>query len=408
MSGVKKIEPKTIIELRKKNPVLGTLLIVEHEKTKKNKDGTVQYVPICLNDGFKSRLKLHIYNQIISSKAKSYSGDEKQAKQANSVAISFRKLSLNDLECSDYAENVKNTLLEKNHELCDALKIIADEYEYLCKNQVIPYDGAAYEIKQNTVINNFAQFDRKLTEDEKKAEFALPANDRKFKNKRAPLENAIFRIKLLAAYDDNLKRIGDKNFKTKKFEYTVFDVRKPIVNPKNSEKNNVKYSPAQFKNKEGKLIDLNVNNVGDYITCMSLISGIIDFDSVCISPYGLSLKNKFNQLYIAPHKPIVFENIDVDELKSMNLSNMTNNDADMIIEDEPNTDTSNDKKKNKSFKSNSKSFKSNADSKNKNVKNNKNSKLDADENVMVDNDSDNENDDNDSDKECNEPDENDD
>jgi hypothetical protein len=342
-----KITPKTLIELRAKNPELGSILTLDIKDTKKNKDTTfpTYYIPVRLinSDGARVKCKLTIVKQIVASNAKPFGKDEKATKAANDVFISFRKFFDEDLNVTDYPDNEKPTLLKQNEELIEALKILSEEYMYLVNNVVVPYDGDKFEIQDPDTLKiaNFVQTERKATDEEKKEDAKRGANEKLIsKSKKIALANPIYRIKING--DKDTKRIGRINYKTKKVEYTVFDVRKP------SKESGKKYMPAKLKDGSGKLVDLTVSNIKHFLTYMSLIGGIIEFEDVCVSKSGISLKTRFQEIYVMPHKPLKPESMNQEDLDEMASAVSTGNTDDMVITDEPEPEDEDDVQETKS------------------------------------------------------------
>ena len=78
----------------------------------------------------------------------------------------------------------------------------------------------------------------------------------------------------------------------------IFDARKTSIDMRN---NRSKLEPAKIKS-NGRLKDIDTENVGDFITYKSIISGFIEFPKLVISKQGLSIVNEFKQLIVKRHR----------------------------------------------------------------------------------------------------------
>lgn len=362
--SVVKITPKYIIALRKKRPELGTILKACISKTKKNanKNFPTYYIPVDLIDdnGDRRKLRLSILNQLVAKDARPFGSDEKTIAEATAVYIQFMKFLLGDLDITTYDDDDKSGLIANNHELLEALIIIAEEYDYIVKNEILTYDGDKFDIgtKGADSICNFIQTERAASDEEKKEDAKRPAGEKIIKNKMIKLQNPIARIKLNANKDT--KRIGRDNFTTKKHEDIVFDLSKESTDPKK------KFDVAKLMDSKGKLVNLTVTNIKHFITRMSLIAGVIDFSEICVSKKNISLKNEFTEIFVVPHAPIKNKGMDEEDIASMTSiksakpSVMTitdepadSDDEDDDDEDEPEEEPEEDVARNKKSKNNS-------------------------------------------------------
>ena len=325
-----------IVELRKAKPEVGSILKIRPDKKRDNsKQGKessypTTYIPVDLIDaeGTPHKLKLAIVGQLIAGNAKPYGKNEEEIRKADSVYIPFRKFNVEDLKISDYHESEKEAILKNNEELIKAFEIISEEYLHIVKNEILDDVHELGIIDDPVKINvaNFVQSERKLTADEKKQQ-------QNKKSAKIKLDNSIYRIRLNG--DKDTKLIGRNNFNTKKFEYTVFDFRKKI-NTKDT-KSVYKYEPAKLKNSNGKLLDISVSNAKHFITYLSLVGGVINFENISITKNWISLKNSFLELYVSPHKPMKQETMSEEDLAAMNVAQSFNED-DMVLMDEPSDD----------------------------------------------------------------------
>jgi hypothetical protein len=283
-------------------------MFVDIPKTKKNKNEAqpTYYIPISAKNvaGKRIPLMLRFASQVIASSAKIPWGVNE--KDAMHVTVAYRKLSDNDFESTEYEENKRPALIEKNHQFIEALNIIADSYLQLVESDVLPYRGDKFKLNKVRTINCYRQTKRKATADEQGDE-----------DGEMPMENPFFRIKIGA--DGLTKRIGFSSEKTGHVD-TVFDLKRFIQQKEAAtaagDKKQVKHVVAKLKTTDG-YVNLTVTNIKHFVTYMSLTGGIIQFDSVCISKSGISLMCKFKELYVFKHKTLKIDTMNDDAAADM-------------------------------------------------------------------------------------------
>lgn len=316
------ITPKEIIELKSKYPE-ECLFTIDASNTKKNKNVNfpTYYIPFKVKrlHGPPTRLNFKIVKQLLASSAKIPFGVTLET--AKDMRITFREMRNEDLTDTNYPEHLHDNLLKYNQELIEAFNIINDEYRTMVEQQVLTYDGTQFELSANETINSFKQSERKASIEEKKADKALPKNERVIVKGLIPLEIPLFRIKLTA--DQQSRKIGQNTKNGHK--YVVFDTRKTT-------KKNPKPVVAKVKSK-GKMVDLTLDNAKYFITYMSLVGGVIDFDSVCISKSGISLSNKWRDLHVWPHPQMKTKTMEDEEVVEMASFGASGFDDDIDIDD---------------------------------------------------------------------------
>lgn len=321
------ISPKEIIKVKQMFPDEDLMKLNMGEiRSCKNKSYNTKYIPVSFKreTGEYKRLCLKLVKQITSSNIKL---PAKAGENPKNLLVSYRKMEDEDLKKSDYPKEKWDDLKKANTEFIDALNIIADEYDKVANSLTENTQWFLEHDFSNSDINNFRQTVRKLNKQEIQ-------NMKKGKKVscRVALEHPIFRFKV--PINSETKEIGTKD-KDGVHKYIIFDIRK------NSNKKG-KYKPVVAKvlvgrDKKGRPIysNLNINNAKHFVTFLSLTAGTIDFDSVCVSSFGVSLLNRFKDLHVWPHKPMKIETINEDDVSEMEGFGTSGYNDDEIIVDEP-------------------------------------------------------------------------
>jgi hypothetical protein len=221
----------------------GDILKLDLDKQKEAYD--MVYVPILIKglDGEYRPLNLKYLKSIIQSSAKPFNKSQTGSSIPKFCNVAFHKLNDESLELSDYySEDEKQSLIRSTNQLVKALSIINNEFELIVNRDLA--DIIHEDPERAKSIRSFVQTHRYETDTRNLVE----------------LPNPIYRIRLIP----EACQITD--VKTKK-------LRK----------------------------DLTVMNCGKYITYQSTTSGIIRFDSVCVSDNSIILLNKFRELYVNSH-----------------------------------------------------------------------------------------------------------
>jgi hypothetical protein len=332
---------KDIIEASKKYGK-GKLFKLDPTNTRSNKNTAhpTWYVPFtCISaSGKYSRLNLKFNKQIISAHAAIPKKMDKE--KASYVTVSYRELTSDDLSITQYPEDKHNELLRGNKEFVQALNIIADEYMEMVKTQLMSKENKAlnkYKIKEKK-INCYRQSlrERLPGEESHKKSSENEEDEEDDDNDKISLEHPIFRIRIKS--DTKTRKLGYRS-DGKSHQYVVFDSNKV-----NKEKG-TKYVPAKLK-QNGKLVDLTLDNVGSFITYMSLTAGMINFECVCLSQTGISLICSFLDLHVAHHPKMKREQMSTEDIEEMHSFGIPNNGDDVEVE-EPDENDNDDKPKSK-------------------------------------------------------------
>lgn len=293
--------PKDIIASKKKHGAESRLFKVDVTNTKKNKNPKQPtfYIPASFKNvaGKYQPLNLKYVRQLISSNAKLPHGVE--ANDAKFLNVSFKKLELKDLESTEYPEDKKEGLLTSNTEFIEALNIIADEYLTCVKEDILGAKSDKFRVIDRK-INCFRQDRRVASADDEGVD----------EDGKVPMD-PIYRIHLKA--DPETKKLGFNS--DRGFQYVVFDMRKSEKEAKDTGK--PKRDIVARVMVKGKPTDLNINNAKHFVSFMSLTSGNIFFECVCLSKSGVSLMCRFRNLHVWRHKTMKQEAIGDDDRDDM-------------------------------------------------------------------------------------------
>lgn len=331
-------KPADIIAARKKFPednllqaklVAGSVRsnIKAGEKVAKNK-GKVYYIPLEFKDvtGAYRPLNFEFSMQLLAGNAKKNQYKNENS-SSNFVNLLFTKLRKEDLEKSDYLPEQHSNFLKANAEFIEALDIILNEYQREAE-MIAQYKGAKDVMPKpsNPLIRTLKQTHREA----KSTDSGADADN------KVPLERPLYRIKLNARPDGT---IGTEN-KNGRAD-TVFDWAKyrDAKEKAKAEGKVAKKVPARLKTSRGTYVELNLDNVHNFITYMSMVTGKIRFDCINISTQGISLKAYIQELMVLHHKPRAFEGISEESLEEMMAVRKNNDDNDEpeIADEEPKT-----------------------------------------------------------------------
>lgn len=320
------ITPAEVIEVKAAHPD-ENILSINISKINKSKDGKTQYIPLMCKrlSGPPTLCALKLVKQIIASNGKIAYGIKPE--EARDVRIVFRRLTTDDMNDTDYPVETHKALLKFNRELCDAIDILVSEYMDFVKTVILKYHGAAYRVGKQKKVHNIKQSMRDASDEEIGVDNELPEDERKIVDGQLPLPTTLYRTKLPANHA-NGQRLGQ--FTKKGHRYNVFDARK--VNKAN------KFKPVVAKvRSQGRLVDLTTTNAKHFITYMSLVGGILNFECICLSTFGISLITKFRDLHVWPHKPMKTKTLEAEDFIDMAAMGASGYKSDEDI-DEPKDD----------------------------------------------------------------------
>jgi hypothetical protein len=282
-------------------------------------------------------VKIKFSEQIISSSAKkpSGSGDEDdENKIPKHLQISFTRMNNEDIEGGDYIPKKKSSTEEQlkennrisenierysknNEKFLNVLDIIDCSYKKLCADL------------KSTANKNPTKFNFKLKKDRNQKDITVysikqSTRDDKETNTEVELSNPIYRLKIPVYKKDG--RIGIWSNYNNTFKPIVFDTRKM------NKKNNFQAVPAMVKC-QGKMRPLDTNNASSFITYKSLIAGVINFESIVSSKFGLSFSNSFYNMYVYRHKAKTMQqSMTIEEIVQMKGGNESDNESDSDVE----------------------------------------------------------------------------
>ena len=304
------LTPQEVIELRELFPE-ENLLTLNVKKAKKNKsaDFPTHYVPILIKRkgpmkngkptlGPATGVYMKFSKAVCGSSCKL--APKSDAATARYMQIAFRDLSKEDFEQSDYPPKHWEILQKETALFNQALTILSEEYVKMLNAE----KKATRKYRQGKTVFNFIQTHRNMT-DEEKANRDEGDDDDDDDNDVVPLDNPLIRIRINVDYQT--RKFGWMSQKDG-FMYSVFDGRK--------KRTGGAHTPARVKT-GGVLTDLNTNNAGAFITFMSLTGGVVALKEVCFSGSGISPFISFHQLHVWPHRRMVRETMNDEELDEM-------------------------------------------------------------------------------------------
>lgn len=326
---------KDLLELKKKKP----LLCVPDDyatTTKSNKDESKKafYIPIFLN-GTKRRLKFRFSQQVNTGKAKAYQGnDNKKEGNSKKITVTFTKLDEESFERTVYNPQHYGTLIKNNTELLELFDILADEYKDLVYGKLKTTEGPwGYPaVVKDAKFVTFRQTEYKATKEILDEDRKIQDPAKKLINPetgKVKCEKAMYRITVPSNFNDkgSFTKLDLKTAKmpVKKHIPYIFDARQKVPGKLNE------FQPAVYDNPEtGVKEQLTIDNIGKFITSMSVLSGVIEIDNIIYSTAGFSLSIKFELLYVVPHKIIYRDSVPMDELDGMNDLMVDDNDEEKI------------------------------------------------------------------------------
>lgn len=323
------ITPQVIINAHK---VLGNKILkyklelaIDNETVKKgNNIYDTTWIPIVLllpiegTDQVKEvPLKLHFEMVLTASKAHPPSQNEKD--KIKNFLLMFKEMSLEEICSGDYVPKSKEskeedekeemriksltkTLYDNTKEFTIALGIIEDAYEELCEQMKKDYienpskfkftmakESSWLERDKKGKIISYRPIIRSIRQ--------LTRKDEKNKSNVIPLDTPLYRLKMPVKNDKMLLSWKNKQG-GEETKYYIYDGRKTCIDKRNNIRQLV---PAKIRS-ENRLRDLDINNVGEFLTYKSIVSGDILFNKIVISKQGISIANEFRELIVRRHR----------------------------------------------------------------------------------------------------------
>jgi hypothetical protein len=275
----------------------GNLLVCEMKekvtktpKAKKGPASSVKYYPLKIRNlnGQLINANIKFMGQIAMSSARYYKdssseGGNEERNKPNKVSVAFTKLDDEILQKTDYKSNKYDELKNLNANFLKFCSIINQEYQ-LCA------DKLRKELDEDKTINKFEVTKRKPTEDELAKDPNL---------KLINLKHPLYRIKIHANVSAGY-RFGYSNEKQGWM---------PIIYDMNSLDSNKNPSEAMLiQNVDGKKqkVPLTVDNIGDFVTRLSLLAGVVRLSCIIKSNMGYSLDIRFSELYVRHHRQLQY------------------------------------------------------------------------------------------------------
>ena len=269
----------------------------------KNSKYDVSYITLKFKfvNGNEVPLRLKFFKVVTASSAKVPSAVEED--NIKNLIIAFREMSEEEILVGDYApakmasdveqiiedKKKKDAAIELYNATKDfnkALEIIDKSYQFVC-DELKEAKSLPFSVRKDKKVKDITVYTlRQCTREDKENPDDEPIQ----------LEYPIARIKLMLGKDG---RVGVESWNNAirgwDFRPNVYDSRKM------TSKNN--FAPVLATVKEnGKVQPLNAKNAGVFITFKSIVGGIIDFQEIVSSKFGLSLKQNFKELYVKRNK----------------------------------------------------------------------------------------------------------
>lgn len=213
------------------------------------------YLPLKSKDGKKLSIKFDF--QLLANTVR--------LNKYGKLQLAFKRFTESELADSKLKNHSK--LLEKNNEFIEMLDLVSDRYETLASELL--------KDKRFALCNkNISHFKQGET------------------SEGVALEQAIYRVTL--PYDAQTKRVVTK-YQDKSTEIIEY-LNKNQVFPK----------------------ETNTTNVSDFLTYRSVLTGILTFDCLVISNFGVSLQARIKTLKVLVHPKIVKELMTAEEIDENN------------------------------------------------------------------------------------------
>jgi hypothetical protein len=267
------ISPKEIIEVKQQNPN-ENILSVDYSKVRATKsDDPTYYLTIMCKRlvGPPTKLSLQAKKIALVSNAKV------QPKQKK-PKLAFYELTKELLAMSDYDESKWDSLIAANKEYLQACDIIADEWIDLAANDIL-VNAETHKI----ILPTKQDINCGIRQTKRRP------NRAKGETKAVPLDKPLYRVELPLARDG--KHIGLEYKADEPMKEVIYDIR-------------TKQPARVFSSKDSKGQKLTVDNVGDFVSVLSVTVFNVDYEG-CISGQGLSMLCKLREMHVAPHKKIV-------------------------------------------------------------------------------------------------------
>jgi len=284
-------------------------------KKKTSRSATYIGVDVCIG-GKWCPLNVKFERQVLMSKAKNPPALE-DGEKPKWMQVTFRKLNTEDLNTTEYDKANYQKLIEMNNEFIECLDLIANEYERLCRDEILSETNEKFALPGNkTDINSFRQTSRKESERS---------------NKRVKLDDPLYRVRLrVDAHTQRLARTPSaKSNSTELIDY-IFDAKKLDAQKKQLRASNPNAVvptklPARIVS-GNRSEELTTENAGQFISMYSLVSGVVRFESVNLHSQGISMPPVVQELYIWRHPTVNRAAINEEELESMGSFGTQGND----------------------------------------------------------------------------------
>lgn len=284
-------------------------------KKKSSRSATYVGVDVCIG-GKWCPLNIKFERQLLMSKAKPPPALD-DGEKPKYMQVTFRKLTNEDLSTTEYDKAHYQKLIELNHEFIECLDLIANEFERICRDEILSETNEKFALPGNkTDINSFRQTSRKESERS---------------NKKVKLDYPLYRVRLrVDAHTQRLARTPSAKSKSTELIDYIFDAKKLDAHKKHLRASNPNAVvptkiPARIVT-GNRSEELTTENAGEFISMYSLVSGVVRFESVNLHSQGMSMPPNVQELYIWRHPTVHRAAINEEELESMGSFGTQGND----------------------------------------------------------------------------------
>jgi hypothetical protein len=249
------------------------------------------------------------------------------------MIIVFKTLTMEEIMIGDYApkkmDSSAEQIIEDKKMNDSALLMQTATNEFNTAMEIIDksYQNVCQQMKNAQSLGFTLRKDKKVKTNEDINVYSIRQCTREDKenpgSEDIKLKFPLTRLKLMLGKDGQVG-VENWNSTSKSFDFSanVYDSRKMSV------KNN--YTPVLAAVKENnKSCALNSKNAGVFITYRSVVGGILEFQEIVVSKFGLSLANKFKELYVKRNKSTLTESAFSKE----DFESMVDNDNDESEDD---------------------------------------------------------------------------
>jgi hypothetical protein len=270
------------------------------------------YVPLKLR--FTKQIILSAKTQVPKEESKKKSDDDKLTPR-----VGFSKITAEILSKSSYKSEVHASFIKYNEDFIKANDIIIQEFLALDVIGVNIKDDKASKARRKLYTNSGIAID-KLAYNYPRQDVAQLTKEEIAENEKKGIEPDCYTKKGLPA-----KNIENRIYRYNlPFEQNTTYIRKVYNSDKIKYKSGKNYVQVVYdvKNQEVEPTinrrPLTILNVHEFITYLSIASGVVDMSTVVISGQGASLRAEIQKIYIAKHNRKDTADLSKEEIADLN------------------------------------------------------------------------------------------